>query len=271
MAAHDRRIVAERAAQAGAEVAEAAFRRPMGVETKSGPADFVTDADRNAQEAVVDVLRRADPDGAVVAEEDDGRGDAATDAAAEISTDGTAWIVDPIDGTRNYVAGSRVWATSVAAVVDGETVAAATLMPAYGDDYALGPDGVTRNGAPVTPSEFDDPAAFSVATLGWWPPDERGAFERLCGAIGDRFGDLRRLGCAQAALAMVASGELDGVVGTRPMAPWDAVAGAAMIERAGGTVTDAEGDPWRHDATGLVASNGTAHETLLEAARAARG
>jgi myo-inositol-1(or 4)-monophosphatase len=95
-------------------------------------------------------------------------------------------------------------------------------------------------------------------------------FERLCGALGDRFGDLRRLGCAQAALAMVASGELDGVVGTRPMAPWDTVAGAAMIERAGGTVTDPDGEPWHHAATGLVASNGTAHGTLLETVEAAR-
>ena len=262
MAAHDRRIVAERAAQAGAEVAEAAFRRPMAVETKTGPADFVTDADRNAQEAVLDVLGRADPDGTVVAEEDD--------TVTEIPSNGTAWVVDPIDGTRNYVAGSRLWATSVAAIVDGETVAAATLMPAYGDDYALGPDGVTRSGAPVEPSNLDDPAAFSVAPLGWWPPEERGEFERLCGAIGDRFGDLRRLGCAQAGLAMVASGELDGVVGTRQMAPWDTVAGAAMVERAGGTVTDLGGEPWRHDATGLVASNGNDHGSLLETAEAAR-
>lgn len=284
MAAHDRRIVAERAAQAGADVAEAAFRRPLEVGTKANPSDFVTDADRNAQEAVLEVIQRADPDATVVAEEGDAGGDgqAGSDGEADgpgerstasvptVPTEGTAWIVDPIDGTRNYVAGSRIWATSVAAVVEGETAAAATLMPAYGDDYALGSDGVTRNGAPVGPSEFDDPLAFSVAPLGWWPREERGEFSRLCEVLGDRFGDVRRYGCAQAVLAMVASGELDAAVATRRMNPWDAVAGAAMVERAGGTVSDPEGEPWRPDAEGLVVSNGEAHGALVEAARDAR-
>lgn len=268
MAAHDRRIVAERAAQAGAEVAQAAFRRPLAVETKTNPGDFVTDADRNAQEAILDVLQRADPDAAVVAEEGDA--DDRADSETSVPTEGTAWLVDPIDGTRNYVAGSRIWATSVAAIVDGETAAAATLMPAYGDDYALGPDGVTRNGAPVEPSEFDDPSAFSVSPLGWWPQGERAEFAGLCEALGDRFGDVRRYGCAQAVLAMVASGELDAAVATRRMEPWDAVAGAAMVERAGGTVSDPEGEPWTPDSEGLVVSNGNAHDVLVAAALTAR-
>ena len=266
MAAHDRRIVAERAAQAGAEVAAASFRRPLEVETKANPSDYVTDADRNAQQAVVDVIRRSDPEGTVVAEEDD----AETEDGRSVPTEGTAWIVDPIDGTRNYVAGSRVWATSVAAIVEGETAAAATLMPAYGDDYALGPDGVTRNGAPVGPSGITEVEAFTVAPLGWWPREERDEFGRLSDVLGERFGDVRRYGCAQAVLAMVASGELEAVVATRRMQPWDAVAGAAMIERAGGTVTDAGGEPWTPESIGLVASNGEAHDALVDAATAAR-
>lgn len=259
MAGHDRRLVAERAAQAGAEVAAAAFRRPLEVAEKTGPMDLVTEVDRNAQGAAVEVIRNADPDGAVVAEEDGGR--------STLPDAGAAWVVDPIDGTRNFVAGSRLWATSVATVVDGEAVAAATLMPAYGDDYVLGPERVTRNGEPVSPGGSDDPAAFTVVPLGWWPREEREGFGRLCSALGDRFGDVRRLGCAQAALAMVASGELEGAVATRRLAPWDSVAGAAMVERAGGTVTDVDGEPWRPDATGLVASNGRAHDALVSAAR----
>lgn len=239
----------------------ASFRRPLSVETKAGPTDLVTDADRNAQRAVVEVIRRADPDCAIVAEEDD--------APSELPPGGTAWLVDPIDGTRNYVAGSRLWATSVAAVVDGEPVAAATLMPAYGDDYALGPERVTRNGGPVSPSEREDPSTFTVAPLGWWPHDGREAFGRLCTVLVERFGDLRRIGCAQAALAMVASGELDALVATRRLEPWDAVAGAAMVDRAGGAVTDLDGAPWKPDEAGLVASNGAAHEAVLDAARAA--
>ena len=261
MAAHDRRIVAERAAQAGADVAAASFRRPLEVETKAGPTDLVTEVDRNAQEAVVSVIRNADPDGVVVAEEDDLDG--------EVPDEGTAWVVDPVDGTRNYVAGSRLWATSVATVVDGETVAAATLMPAYGDEYALGPERVTRNGGPVGPSDRDDPATFTVSPLGV-PRGDRNEFAGLCDVLLHRTGDLRRLGCAQAALAMVASGELDAVVATRPLDPWDSVAGVAMVQRAGGMVTDALGDPWHPHAEGLVASNGNAHDALVDAARDVR-
>jgi len=151
----------------------------------------------------------------------------------------------------------------------GETVAAATLMPAYGDEYALGPERVTRNGGPVGPSDRDDPATFTVSPLGV-PRGDRNEFAGLCDVLLHRTGDLRRLGCAQAALAMVASGELDAVVATRPLDPWDSVAGVAMVQRAGGMVTDALGDPWHPHAEGLVASNGNAHDALVDAARDVR-
>jgi len=257
MSEHDRRIVAERAAQAGAEVAHAAFRRALEVETKANAMDLVTDADRNAQAAVLDVLRDADPDATVIAEEDE--------TSSTVPEEGAAWIVDPIDGTRNFVAGSRLWTTSVAAVVDAEPVAAATLMPAYGDDYALGPEGVTRGGAPVTTSEHDDPMSLAVAPLGWWPGADRAELGDLLVVLAEGFGDLRRLGSAQAALAMVASGELDAAVSTRRLAPWDSIAGAALIERAGGRVTDLDGTRWRHDTVGLLATNGACHEAAIDA------
>lgn len=256
MTAHDRRLVAERAAQAGADVAAASFRRRFEVGEKDGPMDVVTDVDRNAQEAVVDAIRAADPEAVVVAEEDD--------LPQSIPASGTAWIVDPIDGTRNYVAGSRLWATSVAVVEDGEPVAAATLMPAYGDEYVLGPDEVTRNGAPVSPSEVAEVEAFMGAPLGRPSSDGRGSLASLVGALLDGLGDFRRLGCAQATLAMVASGELDAAVAVEPWPPWDVVGGAAMVRRAGGTVTDLHGDPWDHDAEGLVATNGRNHGGVLE-------
>lgn len=257
MSEHDRRIIAERAAQAGAEVAAAAFRRALEVETKANAMDLVTDADRNAQAAVLDVLREADPEATVVAEEDE--------TVSSVPEAGVAWIVDPIDGTRNFVAGSRLWTTSVAAVEDSEPVAAATLMPAYGDDYALGPDGVTRGGAPVSTSEHAALSSCAVSPMGWWPGADRDELAELLGVLATEFGDIRRLGSAQAALAMVASGELDAVIATREMPPWDTVAGAAMIERAGGRVTDLDGDRWRHDTAGLVATNGPCHGAAIDA------
>jgi myo-inositol-1(or 4)-monophosphatase len=71
----------------------------------------------------------------------------------------------------------------------------------------------------------------------------------------------------QAALAFVASGKLDAAITTRRPSPWDSIAGAHLIDRAGGRVTDAGGRPWRHDSGALVASNGHAHGAVLDAAR----
>jgi myo-inositol-1(or 4)-monophosphatase len=78
---------------------------------------------------------------------------------------------------------------------------------------------------------------------------------------------MRRFGCAQLGLAMVASGALEGITTNLRANPWDTVAGVHMIRQAGGQVTDLEGERWRHDSEGLVASNGAVHDELLEAAR----
>lgn len=251
--------VAVAAARAGAEEAYEAFRAPLDVETKANKNDLVTAADRSAQATVVDRVRATFPGEPVVAEEDDTPG--------EVPEAGPAWVVDPIDGTANFVRGMRVWATSVAAVDDGDPVAAATAMPATDDVYAGGVAGTSRNGESIAVSDRDDPETFAVAVPGWGPEGDRRDYAELCTAIVERFGDLRRLGSMQSALAFVAAGEVDAAVTTHRPAPWDSIAGAHLVDRAGGRVTDGDGEPWRHDSGALVVSNGRAHEALLDAAR----
>jgi myo-inositol-1(or 4)-monophosphatase len=80
-----------------------------------------------------------------------------------------------------------------------------------------------------------------------------------------RFGALRRLGSAGAALAMVATGQLDAAVATETAPPWDTVAGVCLVRGAGGRVTDAAGERWTPDSAGLIASNGRAHDALVAA------
>ena len=255
----DRVALARRAAEAGAAVAADRFRTDLDVEHKNGKTDVVTQADRDAQTAVVDVIRERYPDVAVVGEEDE--------ELKDVPDTGPAWVIDPIDGTNNYVRGTRVWGTSVAAVRDGEPLAAATNLPALGDVYWTDGETTYRDGERVTVSTRSDPEACVVTPTMWWDFDERDEYGRACQAIADRFGDLRRMGCAQAELAAVAEGSLDGVVTNLRASPWDTVAGVAMIRAAGGTVTDLAGDRWRHDAVGLVASNGRVHDAVLAAAR----
>ncbi|MCL7418300.1 MAG: inositol monophosphatase, partial [Halalkalicoccus sp.] len=81
---------------------------------------------------------------------------------------------------------------------------------------------------------------------------------------------VRRFGCAQATLSLVADGGLDGALSDVRPNPWDTVAGVHLLRNAGGRATDIEGERWRHDSTGLVVSNGHVHETVLDAVRTAR-
>jgi myo-inositol-1(or 4)-monophosphatase len=249
-----------RAARAGAAVAESGFRGNVEVELKGGKTDVVTEADRNAQRAVIDVVREDYPDDAVVGEEED--------APKAVPDEGRTWVVDPIDGTNNYVRGTRLWTTSVAAVLDGEPVAAANVAPALGDTYAADGDGPTRNGEPLSVSEGTDPEACTVSPTFWWAFDRRAEYADACREAVERFGDIRRIGSAQLTLSMVAAGELDGAFTNLYTNPWDTVAGVGLVRAAGGTVTDVHGDRWRHDSEGLVASNGHVHEELLAATQA---
>ena len=272
-----RAALAERAARAGGVVARNQFRERLDVETKSSKNDVVTQVDRDAQAQVVATVREEFPDDPFLCEEElvsrSGPETAESEPTAvdTVPSDGPAWVVDPIDGTANFVRGLRTWTTSVAAVAHDETVGAATYVPSMGDLYAAGPDSATRDGATLSVSDRTDPETFVVTPVGWWELDDRAEFGRLCTAVVARFGDMRRIGSFQATLAFIAEGALDGAVCPTPTNPWDTMAGVHLVRRAGGTVTDLDGDRWRPDSEGLVASNGEAHDELVAAANAALG
>jgi myo-inositol-1(or 4)-monophosphatase len=255
----ERAAVAERAARAGGRVAHDRFRSDIAVESK-GEDDVVTEADRAAQRAVIESIREAFPDDAVVGEEGEER--------KTVPEEGPAWVIDPIDGTHNYVRDIRVWGTAVAAVVDGEPVAAATVCPALDDVYTADADGAYRNGDPIAVSDVGDPRRAAVAPTLWWDHDARDEYTAACEAIVRRFSDMRRLGAAQVTLPTVAAGGLEGTISNHRANPWDSVGGVFIVRQAGGRVTDLEGNRWRHDSTGLVASNGALHDEVLAAARA---
>lgn len=246
------------AARAGGESAHEQFRTTVGVETKAHKNDLVSAADREAQDAVTARLR-ASSDAPIIGEEDE--------QPTAIPETGSAWVVDPIDGTANYLRGLPLWTTSVAAVEDGDPVAGATVMPALEAVYVAGTDGTRLDGEPVTVSERDDIETFAVGVLGWGPFGDREAYATLARAVVESCGDMRRFGSMQTALAFVASGGLDAAITTRTPNPWDSMAGAQLIRQAGGTVTDVHGDRWTHGSEGLVASNGESHDAVVAVAR----
>ncbi len=250
-------LVAKESAAAGADVAETAFRTDIPVEFKESKTDVVTQADREAQHAIIDRIQQTLPDDTIVGEEGE--------TAEALAVNGRTWIIDPIDGTNNYIRGNRRWATSVTCVQDGDPIVAVNDLPALHDRFVATQDGVYRNDTQVTVSDRSDPETFQVAPGIWWPFDERDEYAMATSEIVNRFGDLRRPGSAQAELSMLAAGAIEGLITNVETNPWDTVGGAAMVEWAGGTVTDLNGNPWQPDCRGIVASNGTAHQTLLEA------
>ncbi|QZX98782.1 inositol monophosphatase family protein [Halobaculum rubrum] len=254
----DRLETAVDAAERGGTVALDAFRSALEVETKAdGPMDAVTAVDRSVQEHVIEHVGETYPDDAVVGEEDD--------ALKSVPETGIAWVVDPIDGTVNYAKGNRVWMTSVAVCRDGAPVAAANYAPATGDLYVAGDDASRRNGEPATVSDTADPKAFLVNPVFGVSRSHRRSLTDAVDTVLAEFGDVRRFGCAQAALSGVATGELDAVVSTVELNAWDTAAGVHLVRRAGGRVTDVNGDRWDPGARGLIASNDEAHGTLVDA------
>lgn len=256
----ERLAVAREAATAGGERALADFRADLAVETKTRPTDLVTAADHAAQERVLEVIDESFPADPVLGEEEG--------SADELPTEGPAWIVDPIDGTKNFVRGFQAWTTAVAAVVDGEPVASAIVAPALGDVFEAGADGATRNGEPIAVADRTEAAEAAVCPTLWWPPERRDEFAAIASDVVHRFDECRRIGSAQLELALVATGGLDATIANVHGAAWDTVAGAHLVRAAGGRVTDADGERWRYDSRGIVASNGGIHDDALAAARA---
>ncbi|WP_267163294.1 inositol monophosphatase family protein [Halovenus salina] len=261
-----RAATAERAARAGGVVARGTFRDGVTPETKGDKNDLVSTADRDAQLQVISTISQEFPGATLVCEEevepvDAGSGLSLVDSVPET---GDAWVVDPIDGTGNYLRGIQFWSTVVAAVTDGEPVAVATYMPALEDIYTAGPESVTRNDTTMQVSDREDPETFAVGFNGWWPVTGRSEWTPLFEGTIEQFGDIRRFGAMQGALALVASGGLDAAfMPTRPQ-PWDSLAGVHLVREAGGMATDVYGDRWHVDSEGLVVSNGNAHDRLLE-------
>jgi myo-inositol-1(or 4)-monophosphatase len=266
-AAH-RAAVAERAARAGGVVGREHFRESMAVETKAHKNDLVTEVDRDAQRQVIATVRQEFPGGRFVCEEESSPVDADVALLEAVPESGDAWVIDPIDGTGNYVRGNPRWATVVASVTEGEGVAVATYLPVEGDMYAAGPESVTRNGEPIQVSERADPETFVVAMIGRWSTHPTALPVGIVEETLSRFGNVRRTGSMQATLALVAAGAYDAAVMPDPPEPWDAIAGVHLLRRAGGTATNLAGERWTHD-DALVVSNDQCHDRVVEAAAAA--
>ncbi|MFC3505210.1 inositol monophosphatase family protein [Micromonospora krabiensis] len=204
--------------------------------TKSTVTDVVTAADRAVERQVLDALRQLRPDDAVLGEEY-GAGD--TPAVAG----GVRWIVDPIDGTVNYLYGLPYCAVSLAAEVDGEVVAGVVRNVATGEEWtATAGGGAWRDGARLRCSTETDLGQALVATGFGYDPGRRAHQARVVAHLIPHVRDIRRLGAAALDLCLAAEGRVDAYY-EKGLAAWDQAAGALVAAEAGLRVAGLRGLP----------------------------
>jgi myo-inositol-1(or 4)-monophosphatase len=205
----------------------------LDVTTKSTATDLVTALDRRAEAAVVTKLAELRPSDAVVGEEGTHRP----------GSSGISWLVDPIDGTTNFVYGVPQWSTSVAAVDADGTVAGAVYVPEMGELFAAARGrGATLNGEPIACTGITDVALALVATgFSYRPADRRrqaAVVEQLIGSVRD----IRRIGSAAIDLCYAACGRFDAYY-EAGLNPWDVAAGELIAREAGCRTGDFAGAP----------------------------
>jgi myo-inositol-1(or 4)-monophosphatase len=243
---------ARRAALAGGAIVADTCGGPLDVRTK-GPGDWVSDADTASERAVRDVLTAAAPTIPVFGEEEGG------ERAA------LGWLVDPLDGTTNFLHRFPIVGVSVALVEGDVPLVGVVHAPLLGDTYtARRGGGAFRNDEPLRVSAR--PTAEGVLATG---TPFRAKHTRLDEYLAVfraallTFEDLRRAGAASLDLAWTASGSFDGYF-EAALGPWDMAAGALLVREAGGRVTDWRGDPdaWLRSGD-IVAAPPAIHEALL--------
>lgn len=226
--------------------------------TKSSPTDVVTAADRAVERLLVGGISAERPDDGLLGEEGAGRE----------GTSGLRWVVDPIDGTVNYLYGMPQWAVSVAVqeVPSRRTVVGVVLDPTKDELYtAVRGGGSTCNGEPLRVSGVSELAQAMVGTGFGYDARRRTAQAGLLPVLLPLVRDVRRLGAASLDLCGVAAGRLDAYF-EQGLSPWDLAAGGLVAEEAGARVGGLRGRPAGYPM--VVAAGpgvfGALHDLLVE-------
>lgn len=225
--------------------------RERALESKSTPTDLVSEADLASERLIRDALARARPHDGFLGEEGGG----------EEGTSGLTWVVDPLDGTVNFLFAIPQWCVSVA-VRDAHGVLAGVVFDPCRNELFTATRGgdALLNGTPLVPSACSDLATAMVSTGFAYDASVRAAQAEVLARLLPRVRDIRRFGSAALDLAWTAAGRYDAYF-ERTVKPWDIAAGMLVCERAGLTVVELperEGLPF-----GVLAATSALVETLL--------
>ena len=223
---------------------------------EKSPADFVSEVDHAAEQIIGEVLVGRHPGATIVGEEL---------SPAVRAPDGLAFVVDPLDGTTNFLHGYPAYAVSIAALVNGDAAAGVVLNAVTGELFTatLG-GGARRNGQPISVSRIAEPSRALIGTgFPFKHPDLIDPYMKQLPLVLQGTAGVRRAGSAALDLADVACGRFDAFWELR-LAAWDIAAGLLLVREAGGLVTDLEGRPAPVAHGPIVAGNPTMHRWLLD-------
>jgi myo-inositol-1(or 4)-monophosphatase len=225
--------------------------------SKKGPADFVSAADLRAEQILREELSRARPDYGFLMEE----------SGVSPASDGCErrWIVDPLDGTSNFLHGLPHFAISIGLEDRGELLAGVIYDPLKDEMFAAEKGvGAYLNNRRIRVSSR---SRLDEALIGTGTPfkghGDAAAFLAEANAIMEATAGIRRWGAAALDLAYVAAGRLDGYW-ERDLSPWDTAAGIVMVREAGGFVSQIDGREVRSDSPGILAANDALHTELVK-------
>jgi myo-inositol-1(or 4)-monophosphatase len=225
--AHDLLALAERAARvAGELLSTRVSREATGLAYKSSSTDPVSDADRDAETAILQLLHAERPEDAVLGEE----------GASASGTSGLRWVIDPLDGTVNYLYAQPAFAVSIACEDEEGTLVGVVHQPLSGETFtALRGGGAFVNGRPIAVNRPESLARALIATGFSYEPERRALQGAIAARLLPQIRDVRRAGSAALDLAWVACGRLDGYY-EHGLNEWDWAGGALLVSEAGGAL-----------------------------------
>jgi myo-inositol-1(or 4)-monophosphatase len=222
--------------------------------TTKGLNDFVTDVDRLAEQEIINAIQKSYPEHAILAEESGVQGD-----------HDTVWVIDPLDGTKNFLHGFPHYCVSIAVVVKGRIEHGVIYDPLRDELFSASRgDGVKLNDRRLRVTKRKELAGGLLATgFPFKCPQHLPAYLATFNAVFPQVADIRRTGSAALDLAYVAAGRLDGYweIG---LEKWDLAAGALMVEEAGGVVSDFTGGDDYFNSGNIIVGNLRLHKHILD-------
>lgn len=224
------------------------------VDTKTSETDPVSEADQAAERLIADRLSAARPEDGLLGEED---------AANREGSSGLRWVVDPLDGTVNFLYGIPQWCVSIACEDDDGPLVGVVHDPNQGDTFAaVRGGGATGNGADLRVNELTLDRAL-VATGFSYDPAVRTEQGKLATDVLGRVRDIRRAGAAALDLSWVAAGRIDGFY-EFDLKPWDWTAGVLLVEEAGGVASRHTVTVAGSERTAVLAGCPAVHDGLVD-------